>query len=99
MSLRGVVSGLLTLTILQAVLSSTRSAERAGGVLSAVGSGVYRFMSPTVAAVPDLRERRKTIAPGEPPRVPFDSSSSSGTAPTMPADWTTRPAAPRAVAT
>ena len=99
MSVRGIFSGLLALTVLQAVLSSDRSAERAGGVLDVIGSGVYRFMSPTVAALPDLRERRKTIAPGEPPRVPFDSSSSSGTAPTMPADWTTRPAAPRAVAT
>jgi hypothetical protein len=94
MSVRGIFSGLLTLTILQAVLSSSRSAERAGGVLSAVGSGVYRFMSPTVAAIPDLRERRKTVAPGEPPRVPYDSTSA-----TMPADWNTRPAPPRAVAT
>lgn len=96
---RGIFSGLLTLTFLQVVLSSTRSAERAGGVLKAVGTGVYRFMSPTVAAIPDLRERRKVLAPGEPPRVPYDPSSSSGATATMPADWTTRPAAPRSVVT
>jgi hypothetical protein len=97
---RGIFSGLLALTFLQVVLSSTRSAERAGGVLKAVGTGVYRFMSPTVAAIPDLRERRKVVAPGEPPRIPYDpSSSGSGATATMPADWTTRPAAPRSVAT
>lgn len=94
MTVRGIFSGLLALTLLQAVLSSRRSAERTGGVLDLVGTGVYRFMSPTVAAIPDLRERRKVVAPGEPPRVPFDPSSS-----TMPADWTTRPAPPRSVAT
>ncbi len=93
MSVRGIFSGLLALTFLQAVLSSTKSAERTGGVLDLIGTGVYRFMSPTVAAIPDLRERRKTVAPGAPPRVPYDPSS------TMPADWTTRPAPPRSVAT
>lgn len=100
MSVRGIFSGLLALTFLQAVLSSTKSAERTGGVLKGIGSGVYRFMSPTVAAIPDLRERRKVVAPGEPPRVPYDPSSDSGGATaTMPADWTTRPTPPRSVAT
>lgn len=97
---RGIFSGLLALTFLQVVLSSTRSAERTGGVLKGVATGVYRFMSPTVAAIPDLRERRKVVAPGEPPRVPYDpSAAGSGPSATMPADWTTRPTAPRSVAT
>lgn len=103
MSVRGVFSGVLALTLLQAVLSSTRSAERTAGIWSAITSGAARFMSPTVAAIPDLRERRKVVAPGEPPRVPYDPSSSApeSTPPqataTFPASWTVRPAAPRAV--
>ncbi|MBK3582401.1 hypothetical protein JHN49_01190 [Streptomyces sp. MBT57] len=95
MTVRGTFAGLLALTLLQAVLSSTKSAERTGGLMSAVASGVARFMSPTVAAIPDLRDRRKTLAPGQPGeggRVPYDPSSA-----TVPADWTTRPAPPRTV--
>lgn len=89
MTLRGVFGGLLVLTTLQAVLSSTQSAERTAGIWSAISSGVARFMSPTVAAIPDIRDRKKwdTVAPGAPDRVPYSSS-------TMPGDWTTKPAAP-----
>jgi hypothetical protein len=104
MTVRGLFTGLLSLTLLQAVLSSQESAERTAGIWSAVTSGVARFMSPTVAAIPDLRERKKwdTVAPGAPGdesgRVPYDPSSASpGTSKTMPATWTTKPAAPRAI--
>lgn len=100
MSWRGVFGGLLTLTALQVVLSSTQAAERTAGIWSAVASGVAHFMSPTVAAIPDLRERKKydDVAPGPDNRIPYDPSSASpGTSKTMPASWTTKPAAPRAV--
>lgn len=92
MSVRGVFGGLLTLTVLQAVLSSTQSAERTAGIWSAISSGVARFMSPTVAAIPDLRTRkgRDTVAPGAPDKVPYSSS-------TMPDSWTTKPSAPSAL--
>lgn len=95
MSLRGVFGGLLTLTLLQAVLSSERSAERTGGIFRAVSSGFARFMSPTVEAIPDLRDRRKIVAPGpyQGPVIPLNPSS------TMPPDWNTRPAPPRIVQT
>ncbi|MEU0788036.1 hypothetical protein ABZ341_41720 [Streptomyces sp. NPDC006173] len=98
MTVRGVFSGLLALTVLQAVLSSTQSAERTAGIWSAVTSGVARFMSPTVAAIPDIRDRSKwdTVAPGDPGKVPYSSDSSGST--TMPADWTTKPAPPRSLA-
>jgi hypothetical protein len=106
MSVRGVFSGVLALTFLQAVLSSTKSAERTAGVWSAVTSGFAHFMSPTVAAIPDIRGRKKwdTVAPGQPGdetgRVPYDPSSASpGTSSTFPADWTTKAAPPRSVAT
>lgn len=101
MTFRGVFGGLLTLTFMQAVLSSTQSAERTAGVWSAVTSGFARFMSPTVAAIPDLRDRKKwdNVAPGAPPKIPYDPSSTTGsTSSTMPADWTTKPAAPRSMA-
>lgn len=89
MTVRGLVGGLLTLTFLQAVLSSQQSAERTAGVWSAVTSGFARFMSPTVAAIPDLRERKKydTVAPGPDNKVPYSSA-------TMPPTWTTKPQAP-----
>lgn len=103
MSVRGLFGGVLALTLLQAVLSSDQSAKRTAGVWSAVSSGFARFMSPTVAAIPDLRDRKwDTVAPGQPGdktgRVPYNPSSASpGTSATMPATWTTKPAAPRAV--
>jgi hypothetical protein len=99
MTFRGVFGGLLALTFLQAVLSSTQSAERTAGVWSAVTSGFARFMSPTVAAIPDIRDRAKwdTVAPGDPGKVPYDPSSATGSSSTMPADWNTKPAAPRSI--
>jgi hypothetical protein len=91
MTFRGVFSGLVALTLLQAVLSSTKSAERTAGIWSAVTSGFARFMSPTVAAIPDIRDRVKwdTVAPGDPGKIPYSST-------TLPDDWTTKPAAPAA---
>lgn len=98
MSVRGVFGGLLALTFLQAVLSSTQSAKRTAGIWSAVTSGAARFMSPTVAALPDIRDRKKwdTVAPGDPGKVPY--SSANGSSSTMPDDWTTKPAPPRSLA-
>jgi hypothetical protein len=95
MTFRGVFSGLVALTLLQAVLSSTKSAERTAGIWSSVTSGFARFMSPTVAAIPDIRDRAKwdTVAPGDPGKIPYDPSST-----TLPNDWTTKPAAPRSLA-
>lgn len=102
MSVRGVFGGLLALTFLQAVLSSTKSAERTAGVWSGVASGFARFLSPTVAAIPDLRSRSyRDVAPGEigkEPVAPLNpTSTTSATSSTLPASWTTRPAAPRSV--
>jgi hypothetical protein len=100
MNVRGVFGGLLALTFLQAVLSSTKSAERTAGIWKAVNSGFARLMSPTVAAIPDIRDRSKwdTVAPGDPGKIPYDPSSATGGSTTMPADWTTKAAAPRSLA-
>lgn len=91
MTFRGLFGGLLTLTFLEVVLSSTQSAERTAGVWDAISSGFARFLSPTVAAIPDVRERKKydDVAPGPDDKVPYDPSSL-----TMPNDWTTKPQAP-----
>lgn len=91
MSLRGMFSGLLALTFMQAVLSSTASAERTAGVWDGIASGVARFLSPTVAAIPDRRDRRKIIAPGEIGKEPLATIPSSST---MPNDWTTKAVPP-----
>jgi hypothetical protein len=50
-------------------------------------------MSPTVAAIPDIRDRKKwdTVAPGDPGKVPYSSN-------TLPDNWTTKPQAPAAPA-
>lgn len=101
MSLRGIFGGVLALALLQAVVSTTKSAERTAGIWSAMASGVAHFMSPTVAAIPDVRDRKKwdTVAPGDPGKVPYDPSSTAGaSSSTMPADWTTKPAPPRSLA-
>lgn len=95
MSLRGAFSGLLALTFLQAVLSSTGSAHRTAGLLSVVNSGVARFLSPTVAAIPDLRDKRKIVAPGEIGKEPL--AKIPQTSSTMPDDWTTKVAPPTSI--
>jgi hypothetical protein len=95
MSLRGMFSGLLALTLLQAVLSSTKSAHRTAGIMKGIASATAHFMSPTVAAIPDLRDRRKILAPGplgQDPVAPLDPSSL-----TLPDSWSTKPSPPRFV--
>ena len=47
--------GVLVLTGLDAVLSSSASASRAGGALNLVSSAVTHLMSPASPLVPDLR--------------------------------------------
>lgn len=93
MSVRGMFGGVIALALLQAVVSSTKSAQRTAGIWSAVTTGFAHFMSPTVAAIPDIRDRKKwdTVAPGDPGKVPYSSN-------TLPDNWTTKPQAPAAPA-
>lgn len=102
MSVRGLFGGVLALTFLQAVLSSDAATARTSGLISAMTTGFHHFMSPTVPLIPDLRKPdRKTVAPGEIGKAPLaiipQSSATSSASTLLPASWTTRPAAPRAV--
>jgi hypothetical protein len=82
MNWRAVFSGMVGLALLEAAVSSTAAANRAGGLLKGVATVIEHVLSPTVAAIPDLRTHggAATAAP-------------SGGSPTLPADWTT--AAPK----
>ena len=54
MTFRGILSGSLALILLEAVLRSTESADRAGGLLVSIGNVVEAVLSPAVPAIPDL---------------------------------------------
>lgn len=67
MSWRGVFSGVLLLAGLQAVVSSSGSADRFGGLVLGIRSIVDHALSPFEPAIPDLRNRQATPPPPTPP--------------------------------
>lgn len=60
---RGMFSGVLVLTALQAVVSSPAAAGRFGGMVTGLASIVEHALSPFEPAIPDLRHRKKTPPP------------------------------------
>ena len=78
-----VLAGVLALALLEVTVSSNAAAGRVGGLLDATASVVSHVLSPTVAAIPDLR----TKGGAAPSAATDQSSTSSGS--TMPADWST----------
>lgn len=91
MNWRALLAGTLALALLETVVSSQASAQRAGGLLTVLADVVERVLSPTVAAIPDRREHG-----GAAPKV--DSSlSTTSPAPTdgslLPTSWSTSAAA------
>jgi hypothetical protein len=80
---------MLGLALLEVAVSSTSSAARAGGLLKGVASVIERILSPTVAAIPDLR-KHGGAAPPLPATDTTPSAPSSGTSGSLlPATWTT----------
>jgi hypothetical protein len=77
-----VVSGVLALALLEAVTSSTASAGRVGDLFTGIAGVVSHVLSPTVAAIPDLRTKGGASTSSS-------EKSSSSTSKTVPADWTT----------
>lgn len=55
MRLRGILTGVLSLVVLETVLSSDASASRLGSAGSVIASLIRRAVSPAVPLVPDLR--------------------------------------------
>jgi hypothetical protein len=67
MSWRGVFSGALLLTGLQAVVSSKESAARWGGLVGSLADITRHALSPFEPLIPDLRDRTLTPTPPPPP--------------------------------
>lgn len=63
----GFVTGILGLSLLEAVLSSSQATGRVSGALSGVGVLVERLASPEVPAIPDLRLNVTPSYPAGPP--------------------------------
>jgi hypothetical protein len=84
MNWRALLGGMIGLALLEAAVSSQAAANRAGGLLTGVSTVIDHVLSPTVAAIPDLRKHGGAVA----------TTAAPGGSTTLPADWTTAPAAP-----
>lgn len=78
-----VVSGVLALALLEAATSNVKAAGRVGDLFDAVASGLSHALSPSVAAIPDLR----TKSSGGGPTSKHDAQQTSSK--TLPDDWST----------
>jgi hypothetical protein len=56
-ALRGLVGGVLTLTLLEAAISTDKAANNASGLIKLVTGGLARIIDPAVALIPDRRSR------------------------------------------
>lgn len=97
MNWRLMLSGALALALLEATVSSQQAAARAGGLLTGIAGVIERILSPTVAAIPDLRKHGGAGPPlseGE-----GDAGPANPTVPgsLVPPDWTTSPKPPQYV--
>lgn len=52
--MRGIFTGILALTLLDAVVSSEQSAHRFGGIFTSLADVLAWVMDPTVPGIPDL---------------------------------------------
>lgn len=74
MSARGVFSGVLVLSGLQAVVSSSAAADRWGGLVGGLAAIVRHALSPFEPLIPDLRDKTPTPTPPPPPPPPPGST-------------------------
>ena len=79
-------AGMLGLALLDAAVSSTASADRVGTLMTSVSKVVAHLLSPTVAAIPDLRTHGGADVPTAPSTATPSTDSSL-----LPTDWTTSP--------
>ena len=80
------MSGVVSLALLEAIVSREDRAKRFGGLIHAVAAVVEHVLSPTVPAIPDLRKHG-----GAAPASPAVANGSL-----VPPDWTTSPSTPTA---
>jgi hypothetical protein len=89
---RSVFAGMLGLGLLEATVSSTAAANRAGGLITAVAGCIDHVLNPTVAAIPDLRKHGGAAAHPSAAITPATDTGPSAGAPTgslLPPDWST----------
>lgn len=53
--MRGFIAGFLSLTILEALVSSSSAVQNATGVFGLLTKGIARIVDPTVPLIPDRR--------------------------------------------
>lgn len=90
---RTALAGMVGLALLDATVSSQQAAGRVGGLLQGVAKTLEHLLSPTVAAIPDLRKHGGAIPQGASDTSPAGGSGVVG-ASLLPADWTTSPSPP-----
>lgn len=88
-ALRTAAAGMLGLALLETVVSSQASANRVGTLMTALSQVISHLLSPTVAAIPDLRKHGGASPPAAaaPPTAAVPSSDTS----LLPTSWTTSP--------
>jgi len=78
-ALGGFVSGVIGLSLLEAVVSSSQASDRASGVFTGAASLLRHLVSPEVPAIPDLRipaSARPQLTPTPPPAAAGSGSGS-----------------------
>lgn len=56
-AVRGMVAGVLGLSLLDAAIGTSQAANNASGVIGLVSKGLARIIDPTVALIPDRRSK------------------------------------------
>lgn len=82
---RYALTGSLALALVDAAVSSNAAATRAGGMFTSLAGVIEHVLSPTVAAIPDLRKHGGAAALQSAPQ----QAAPVGTL--VPPDWTTSP--------
>jgi hypothetical protein len=81
---------MLGLALLDAAVSSTAAAQRAGGLLSGISTCIARVLDPTVPAIPDRRQHG-----GAAPQQQSSAAAQQTAGPDLGSpDWTTSPTPP-----
>lgn len=56
-ALRGLAAGVLSLSLLDALISTDRAANNASGLITVAAGGLRRLIDPTVPLIPDRRDK------------------------------------------
>jgi hypothetical protein len=74
----GFVTGVLGLSVLEAVLSSSDATGRVGGAFTGAAAVLRHLSSPDVPMIPDLREKSGTTSSSTTPATPAPGAGTVG---------------------